>query len=61
MPEKPTDKQIRAALQDRIISVVAERTGIHKQELYRIKWGERLTMREDIRKKLIKYLFPKGS
>lgn len=36
-----TPDQIRAALSDRILSVVAERTGLHSSTLYRIADGDR--------------------
>lgn len=36
-----TPDQIRQALTDRILSVVAERTGLHASTLYRIADGDR--------------------
>jgi len=36
-----TPDQLRAALKDRVLSVVAERTGLHASTLYRLADGER--------------------
>jgi len=36
-----TPDQVRQALSDRVLSVVAERTGLHKSTIYRLADGER--------------------
>jgi len=49
---------IRSALKDRVILVVAERTGLHRETLYNLTNGRQKGMNLDTYTKLVEYLFP---
>ena len=51
-------EDIRAALKDRVILVVAERTGLHRETLYNLTNGRQKGMNLDTYTKLVEYLFP---
>lgn len=52
-----TVEEIREAMSDRVISVVAEKTGIHSNTLYRIMLGKQNDMHLGTYNILVDYLF----
>lgn len=52
-------EQIRDALKDRRITLVAERTGLHRETLYNIVNSRQKSMNLDTYEKLVNYLFAK--
>ena len=52
-----TIEDIRAALKDRVVSVVAERTGLHKETLYNLTNKRQKGMNLDTYTRLVAYLF----
>jgi hypothetical protein len=52
-----TIEDIRAALKDRVIIVVAERTGLHRETLYNLTNGRQKGMSLETYTKLVDYLF----
>jgi aromatic ring-cleaving dioxygenase len=52
-----TIEEIREALGDRNIRMVAQRIGVHEQTLYNIRWGNQEGMNTSTYAKLVPYLF----
>lgn len=52
-----TIEEIREALGDRNIRMVAQRIGVHEQTLYNIRWGNQDGMHSSTYEKLVPYLF----
>ncbi len=50
-------EDIREALKDRIISTVAENTGVHRETLYNLTKNRQKSMNLDTYLILVKYLF----
>jgi hypothetical protein len=50
-------EDVRDALKDRVITVVAERTGLHRETLYNLTNGRQKGMNLDTYTKLVEYLF----
>lgn len=53
-----TIEQIKEKLADKKISVIAERTGLSRQEIYNVKLGKNISFATY--EKLVHYLFPDG-
>ena len=53
-------EDVRDALKDRVITVVAERTGLHRETLYNLTNGRQKGMNLDTYTKLVEYLFDGG-
>jgi len=57
MERKHSDQEIKAALSDRHIRVVADRTGIFYQTIFKFIWGKTKNLTDEIYQKLATYLF----